>query len=151
MVCPQHVMQHHTRVKSICLTTFGLYSMVPSSTLNLLTNTFSTTLLPSGDPAVGYSFFPCELSSAVGFHHPWHQDKGVTTQKEIMQIWPPPPPPPPPSGSGGRSLKVPSSIFFLKSLLLKICASDEDPLDPTYDPEESVFCINQGSCEKKPL
>ena len=33
--------------------------------------------------------------------------------------------------------------FSLKSFLLKICASDEDPR-PHIDPEESVFSANQG-------
>ena len=35
----------------------------------------------SGDPAVCYSLFPCELSSAVRFHYPWHQGKGVVTAR----------------------------------------------------------------------
>ena len=42
----------------------------------------------SGDLVFGYSFIPCELSSAVGFDHPWHQAKGVITQEEVVQIWP---------------------------------------------------------------
>ena len=50
----------------------------------------------------------------------------IITQQEIVQIWSSLP-----IGSGARSPKVPSSIFSLKLLLLKICASDEVPLDPT--------------------
>ena len=60
----------------------------------------------SGDPLVDYSFFPCELCSAVRLHHPWHQGKSN---------------PPSPSSSGAGTPKLPSSIFSLKSLLLKIC------------------------------
>ena len=43
------------------------------------------------------------------------------TKQEIVQICPPPP-----RGSGGGSPKVPSSIFFLNLLQLKICAFDKD-------------------------
>ena len=42
----------------------------------------------SGDPVGCFSLFPCELSSAIGFHYPLHKGKGVVTQKEIVQIWP---------------------------------------------------------------
>ena len=35
---------------------------------------------------VGYSFFPYQLPSAVGFDHRWHQGKGVVTQKEVVQV-----------------------------------------------------------------
>ena len=54
--------------------------MVPSITLNLLTNIPNPHA--SGDPVVCYSFFRFKLSYAVGFHHPWHQGKGIVTQQK---------------------------------------------------------------------
>ena len=60
----------------------------------------------------------------MGFHHSWYQGKGVLTQQEVVQGWPFL------SSSGAGSPKVPSSIFSLKLLLLKIYASEQEPLDP---------------------
>ena len=48
------------------------------------------------------------------------------TQQEIVQFWSSLP-----KGSGGGSPQVPLSIFSLNLLFIKICASDEDPLNPT--------------------
>ena len=134
------------------MTSFRFCSMVASSTLNLLTNISNTIFLhhppASGDPVVCYSLVPCELSSAVGFHHPWHQGKGVITQQEIVQIWSSLP-----SGSVGRSPKVPSSIFFLNLLQLKICVSDEDPFDPKFT-QRNLYSVSTNASstrEKKPL
>ena len=120
-----------THIKTMSLTTFSLCSIVPNSTLNLLTDIPNTFSYPpaSGDPVVCYSLFPCELSSAVGFHKPGHQGKGIVTQEKVVQIWP--------SliqGAGSGSPKVPSSISFLNLLWVKLCASDDDPLDTTSTP-----------------
>ena len=51
-----------------------------------------------------------------------------------------------PSGSGGGSLKLPSSIFSLKLLLLKICASEQETLHP-----QSVHSLSGSDLLLQPL
>ena len=87
LVCPQHVVQHHALKNNVSDNPWSL-SMMPSRTRKRFTKipkAFSTTLLP-GDPLVGYSFFPCQLPSAAGFDHTWHQGEGFVTQQE--EVWP---------------------------------------------------------------
>ena len=136
-----------TRVRTMSRTTLDLGSIVPSSTLNLLTNipnTFSTTLLP---PVVCYSLFPDELSSAVWFQKPWYQGKGFVTQKEVVQIWSSFP-------EGFRWWKYPRCYPRCFPHLSAInCASEEDPLDPTSTPMNLYSASTRASStrEKKPL
>ena len=133
-----------THVNTMSLTTLGLCSMVPSSTLIWLI--FQRRFPPppsSGDPAVGYSFFLCELSSALRFHHPW--TKMSSRIKKKCKSCPPFP--------RGSDHKLPSSIFSLKSFLLKICASEQDPLDPQsiHMNLYSASTRARGTRKKKPL
>ena len=147
--CVLSMLCNTAHVNTMSLTTLGLCSMVASSTLNWLTKIPGVFNHPpaSGDPEVGHSFFESELSSAVGFHHPWHQGKGVVTLQKVMQIWSSL------SGSGAGSPKLPSLIFSLNSLLLKICASDEEPLDPQsiHMNLNSTLTRARSTREKKPL
>ena len=114
-------------------TTLGLCSMVPSSTLNQLTK-FPKADLPA-DPVAGYPFFPGQLSSAVGFDHPGHQGRSGVTQQEVVYVWP----------SLPHGFCHPRSCHprSWPSNLLKICASEQEPLDPDF-PQETVFCAHQG-------
>ena len=125
--------------------------MVPGSTLNWLTKipkVFQNHPIASGDPVVGHCFFPCDLSSASGFQHPWHQCQSIITQQEVVQIWP--------SLCQRfrfRKPQVPSLIFSLRSLLLKICASEQEPLD-SQSIYRNVYCVStrtKGTREKKHL
>ena len=78
-----------TLVKTMSLITFGLCSVVPSKTLNLLAripNTFFHNPPASRDSVVCYFLFPCELSFVVGFHKPRNQGESVITLQEVVQI-----------------------------------------------------------------
>ena len=41
----------------------------------------------SGDSVICYSFFPYELSSALGFNKLCHQSEDVVTQQNMVHIW----------------------------------------------------------------
>ena len=111
-----------THVNTMSRITFDLCSMVVNSTLNCLTsipNKFSATL-PPGYPVVGYSLFSGQLVSTVRLDKPKHQGK-------VHLL-------PGSSGSGGGSPKVLFSFLLFSLLLLKICASDDDPMAPVLTP-----------------
>ena len=73
-----------------------------------------------------YPLFLCELSFAVQFKRPCHQGKGVvTSEKNSANLVHPH------DSSGAGSPKVPSLMFSFNLLLLNICVSNEDQLDPT--------------------
>ena len=88
--CVLSMLCNITHVKQMSLTTFGLCSVVPikyPESAHQYSKCIFHCTPASGDPVVFYSLFPCELCSALGFHYPWHQSKGVVTQQEIVQIW----------------------------------------------------------------
>ena len=149
MVCPQHIVQHHSCKNNVSdyLRHFLHGAQQYPKSAHYYPKRVLNHHPASADHVVSYFFFPCELSSAVDFHHPWHQGKCVIAQEEIVQIWPSLP-----SSSGGRSPKVPLLIFSLKSLLLKKRASDEDPLDPTLTQRNLYSVLTRASStrEKKP-
>ena len=136
--------------------TLSLCSIVPTSTLNLLTNTHSPYPPASGDPLVYYSLFPCELSSAVGCDHlssyhlylssrQRHRHPGRNSANLAL--------PPSSRSSGSRSPRVPSSIFSLDLLWLNFCASYEDSLDRTST-QRTLYSVSTRASsprEKKPL
>ena len=121
--CVLSMLCNTTHVKTMSLTTFGILQHPPAS----------------GNPTIVYSFFPCELSSAVGCQHPYHQGKDIVTQQDIVLIWPST------SGSRGGNPKVPFSMFSLQLLLLKIYASDEDRLDPTLTHRNLYSALTKAS------
>ena len=88
---PWCVLSKTPHVKTMSLTTFGLCSIVSSSTLNVLTDIPKCIFHyppASGDPVVCYFFFPCVLSSGVLFYTPWHQGEGVVTKQDIWSSFP---------------------------------------------------------------
>ena len=138
-MCPQHVIQHNICQNNDSGNIWPLLHCAQQ-------NSESAHLYPKhilhyppapGDPVVCNSLFPAELSSVLGFHKKFNQGEGVITQEIVVQIWP----------------SLPSVIFFFNLLQLKICAPDEDPLDPTSTHRNlySVSTRASSTRQKKPL
>ena len=123
--CGLSMLGNTAHVKTMSLTTFGLCSMVLSSTQNLLTNiptVFSTTLCFWRSYSWIFFFSPVSCILLWSFTIHGIRAKESSPRNSENLVLPPP---------VVQVPEAPSSPFSLKMLLLKICASDEDPLDPT--------------------
>ena len=136
--CVLSLLCNTTHVKTMSPITFGLCSIVPSKTLNLLAgfqmhSPISSCLWRSCSLLFSlplWVIFCCRVSQTMESRKR-HRHPARNCAKLALPVQ---------RGSGGESPKLPSSIIFLNLLQLKICASDGDHLAPHWPRGICIWC-----------